>query len=256
MKRIILRELAVAALLVAAPLNLAGAAEMPLKAPAVVLFDWTGFYAGADAGYSWGSSRATTTADSSLLGAVYTQGVTHKGWEASVEGGYCWQSPVAMAACFEVRYDFPRERSGTTSIDIPLTTVYNQTRIDPLLIGPQLGFLTDLNRTMWYVAGGLAVGEVGGSSTAIGTGGTSVADPANKWITGWYVGAGIEHMIDRHWGLKVEYDYVRLASSGACAPYVGSNYATFTGLGASSCLGANAFDNVTTVGIDYHFGAH
>lgn len=156
--------------------------------------------------------------------------------------------------CLEARYDFPREHSGQTPTNIPLTTIYNQTNVDPLLIGPHFGYLTDTNHTMLYAAGGLAVGEVGGNSTATGVGGTSTASPGNKWEAGWFVGAGIEHMIDQHWSAKIEYDYVRLSGNGACAPYVGSNYATFTGLGASSCVGGGAYDNVVSVGIDYHLG--
>jgi outer membrane immunogenic protein len=235
----------------------APAADMILKAPPPApLFDWTGWYGGVNTGYSWGRSRATTTADTSLLGDTFTQLVRHDGWEASVEGGYCWQHPATMVTCIEVRYDFPRERSRTNSLDIPLTTIYNQTQVDPLLIGPHFGYLTDSNHTMWYLAGGLAVGEVGGNSTATGVGGTSTANPSTKWTAGWFVGAGIERMIDQHWSAKVEYDYVRFGSNGTCAPYFGTNYATFTGLGATSCLGGSAYDNVISVGINYHLGAH
>ena len=87
---------------------------------------------------------------------------------------------------------------------------------------------------MWYAAGGVAVGEVGGKTPVAtpGVGGTSTANPGNKRTTGWFLGAGIERMIDQHWSWKIEYDYVRLTNgSGACAPYIGTNYATFTGLG-------------------------
>jgi len=105
-------------------------------------------------------SRQTTT-DISLFGAQYSEPVRHHGWEASVEGGYCWQrSPTTVfVTCLEARYDFPREHSGQTPTNIPLTTIYNQTNVDPLLIGPHFGYLTDTNHTMLYAAGGLAVGE-------------------------------------------------------------------------------------------------
>jgi opacity protein-like surface antigen len=234
----------------------APAADMALKAPPPPpLFDWTGWYGGVNTGYSWGSSRATTNAVP--LAATFTESVSHHGWEASVEGGYCWQRPATTVICIEARYDFPREHSGQTSINIPLTTINNQTQVDPFLIGPHLGYLTDSNHTMWYLAGGLAVGEVGGNATATGVGGTSTASPSNKWTAGWFAGAGIERMIDQHWSVKVEYDYVSFASSsGACAPYMGANYATFTGSGSTACLGGRAYDNIMTVGINYHLGTH
>jgi outer membrane immunogenic protein len=235
----------------------ASAADMALKAPPPPpLFDWTGWYGGVDAGYSWGTSRATT--DSVALASTTSETIPHHGWEASVEGGYCWQKPdTTTVACFEARYDFPRERSGANpNTTILLTTTTNTTNVDPLLIGPHLGYLTDLNHTMWYLAGGLALGEVGGSSTGVGVGGTSTADPGDKWTAGWFLGAGIERMIDQHWSLKAEYDYVRFASNGVTAPYIGTEYALLTGSGSTSSLGGHAYDNIMTIGIDYHLGAH
>jgi outer membrane immunogenic protein len=234
------------------------AADMALKAPPPpLLFDWTGFYGGVNTGYSWGHSRATT--DSTALGVTDTESVAHHGWEASVEGGYCWQNSTstAMVACIEARYDFPREHSGqTTTTTLPLTTLTNSTNVDPFLIGPHLGFLTDSNHMMWYAAGGLAIGEVGGSSTGVGVGGTSTATPSNKTTEGWFLGAGIEHMIDQHWSWKAEYDYVRLGSNGATGFYTGTEYALLTGSGSTASLGGHAYDNVVSFGINYHLGTH
>ena len=89
----------------------------------------------------------------------------------------------------------------------------------------------------------------------MGAGGTSTANPGSKWTVGGYIGAGIERMIDQHWSWKIEYDYVRFASSnGACATYIGTNYAVFGG--GSACIGGNASDNVISAGINYHFGTH
>ncbi len=235
------------------------AADMALKAPPPVpLFDWTGWYGGVNTGYSWGRSRSQSTAGTSLPGATDTQSITHQGWEASVEGGYCYQYPATIyVTCIEARYDFPREHSGsTTSTALPLTNLTYQTHSDPFLIGPHLGFLTDSNHMMWYAAGGLAIGEVGGNVTATGVGGTSTANPSNSTTYGWFLGGGIERMIDQHWSWKVEYDYVRYSTNGASAPFVGGQYAFFTGTGASATLGSHAYDNIMTFGINYHLGAH
>jgi outer membrane immunogenic protein len=241
------------------------AADMPLKAlPPVPLFVWTGFYGGANVGYSWGGSVATTDIEPGApAAAAYSEGVWHRGWEASVEGGYCYQqSPtVNFVACLEVRYDFPAERSPQTNIPtLPITTtVTSTTHIDPILIGPHLGFTTGANRTLWYAAGGLAIGQVGGSSTGTDTAGlTSTANPPNAWATGWFVGAGVEQMLTNNWGLKIEYDYVRLDTGGVTAPYFGTNPTLDPLLirgatTATATLGTNPFDNVVTVGINYHF---
>jgi outer membrane immunogenic protein len=56
MKRHIIGGVAVSALLIAAPLSAASAADMALKAPppAPVVWSWTGGYVGGNVGYSWG----------------------------------------------------------------------------------------------------------------------------------------------------------------------------------------------------------
>jgi len=198
------------AFLIAAGLSLglsaeALAADMLLKAPPPApLFDWTGWYGGVNVGYSWGRSQSSSS--SVALDETDTQSITHQGWEASVEGGFCYQySGTVFVGCIEARYDFPREHSGsTTSTALPLTNLTYQTQTDPFLIGPHLGFLTDSNHMMWYVAGGLAIGEVGGNVTATGVGGTSTANPGNSSATVWCLGGGIERMIDQAWSWKVE----------------------------------------------------
>jgi outer membrane immunogenic protein len=227
---------------------------MPLKAAPVPLFLWTGWYGGANVGYSWGRSTATT--DITAIGVDYAQGVAHNGWEASIEGGFCWQrdSTTAFVACVEARYDFPRERSGTVTVaTITGTTIYATTRVDPILIGPHLGFLTDANHTFWYAAGGVAIGQVGGNSTGTGIAGTSVATPADAWSTGWFAGAGVERMIDVHWGVKFEYDYVSLSTGGVTGAYSGNNITlNYPGFASTATLASHPYDNVVTVGINYH----
>ena len=65
MKRIIIRTLAgTAALFISAPLSVAGAADMALKAPppAAPSVSWTGFYVGGNVGYRWSDPRTDAAA--------------------------------------------------------------------------------------------------------------------------------------------------------------------------------------------------
>jgi outer membrane immunogenic protein len=235
------------------------AADMAVKAPPLpLLFDWTGWYGGVNTGYSWGRSRSTTDLNPATAVATlaYSGAVEHRGWEASIEGGYCFQqSPTtAFVTCLEARYDFPREHSSsTTTGSLTGTTIYTTSHVDPLLVGPHLGVLTNANHTMWYAAGGLAVGEVGGSSIGTGIAGTSTVNPASVWSAGWFLGAGVEQMLDQHWGLKLEYDYVRFASNGATGTYAGTNILlNYPGFPATATIGGHAYDNSVSVGINYH----
>jgi opacity protein-like surface antigen len=157
-----------------------------------------------------------------------------------------------------VRYDFPPEIGGTPYIPVPGTPVTIRDRIDPLLIGPHLGFTSNANSTLWYAAGGLAVGQVGGNAVGNATPGAGdpTANPASTWATGWFVGAGVEQMFNNNWGLKVEYDYVQLDTGGVTGVFTGGTSATtvlnYPGFPATATIGSRPFDNVVTVGINYH----
>jgi opacity protein-like surface antigen len=62
MKGPVIGGLAVAALLIAAPLSAANAADMALKAPPAAppaAYNWTGFYVGAEGGGGWGRAEDT-----------------------------------------------------------------------------------------------------------------------------------------------------------------------------------------------------
>src|SRR6185312_17255525 len=239
MKKFFAAAIALSALLSAPAI----AADLPVKvAP---LFNWTGWYAGINGGYSWGRSRVT-------VGTTDVFSVKHDGGLASGEGGYCWQQIGAVTVtCLELRYDFPKERSRrntlTTGGGDPITPT---TEIDPFLFGPHFGYLTDQNRQLWYVAGGLAVGQVGGRIDQ--TGQASTADVGTEWKAGWFLGAGTERMIDQHWSWKLEYDYVRIGDgSGASGTFTAGGRIP---AGTAATVGGHAYDNIITVGINYHFG--
>src|SRR6266852_3127089 len=79
------------------------AADMPVKAPHIqAVFDWTGLYIGAHAGYSRGSSSAVlsdpaTTATSNVF----------DGMIAGVQAGYNVRLPSGMLLGVEADITFP-----------------------------------------------------------------------------------------------------------------------------------------------------
>ncbi len=121
------------------------------------------------------------------------------------------------------------------------------------MIGPHLGILTDANMTMWYLTGGLALGqsEVQASIAGFGTSG-------EKWKAGFFLGAGVERVVTRNWSWKLEYDYVKFGGDGVSATFPAGtagnrnvlfvNPVTITG-------NKNAYDNKISFGINYHFGS-
>jgi outer membrane immunogenic protein len=252
MKKFLLVGIAAAALY-GAP---AMAAEMPLKAVADPLFNWTGWYGGGNAGYSWGQVKETVTNVAATVS--YSRTVHVRGGEGSGEGGYCWQpnrTAGAAVTCFEIRYDFPHER-GTGDTPDPNIPTRSTEHIATFLIGPKLGFLTDANRTFWYGAGGVAIDDAKDSASVTGD---TAAGSKTKWRTGFFVGAGVERMIDQHWSVKLEYDLEYFGSGSG----FNNMLSPCTFRGNIGCFGTSpvvrvgkATDNIVSVGLNYHFGSH
>src|SRR3984957_17640939 len=72
-------RIAVTALLIPAPLGVASAADMPVKAPKAPPpppFDWNGFYIGAYAGAAWMGQANTSDPCNPLLGGGFVVGLT------------------------------------------------------------------------------------------------------------------------------------------------------------------------------------
>jgi outer membrane immunogenic protein len=247
MKRLLFIAIAAAALSGAPAI----AAELPLKA-APLLFDWTGWYGGGNTGYSWGRSRTTITSGGGAT-TPFDESIRHHGWEFSGEGGYCWQPTAKTVDCIEIRYDGPREKGRITGG--PGGVVETQPRVpSTIMIGPHFGFLTDMNHMLWYVSGGLAIGESGATTNIAG----STLVTSDKWKAGFYIGAGIERMIDQHWSWKLEYDYVRMGGGGVSATFPIGTFPVIRGGFTDPVTvnsNKNAYDNKISFGINYHFGS-
>src|ERR1700744_3656773 len=96
-------RIAVLAFLAIAPLSIAGAADMPLKAPPpppAPVYSWTGFYIGGNAGGDWGSFDPQTSVVFSPIGyfaATSTPAITAAGSQSI--------KPSAFTGGFEAGYN-------------------------------------------------------------------------------------------------------------------------------------------------------
>lgn len=139
------------------------------------LFNWTGFYVGGSAGYSWGSSIGGNT----------------NGFIGGVQAGYNFQvSPsVVFGAETDISYTSADEKRGGAKFSADYLGT----------IRTRLGY--SLDRVMFYATAGLAYG--GGELSAGG-----LTNDQSHW--GWTIGAGVETMLTRNISAKLEYLYVDL----------------------------------------------
>jgi opacity protein-like surface antigen len=183
----------------------AWAADLPLKAPAMPVYDWTGFYLGGDLGAANGTSSfsdtirpAPSTFSSSNPASFIGGGQLGMNYEfrsglvvgAEAVSDWLANSPTTFTAS--------NMRAGTATGTINnrwLTTVTGK-----------VGFAWD--RLLAYgKAGGAWVGGTNNSFTVGGTpAGVSIASSSG----GWTAGAGIEWAFAGNWSARAEYDFVGL----------------------------------------------
>jgi outer membrane immunogenic protein len=283
MKRILIGSAAAASLLCATGALAADMAPRYTKAPvaAAVVYDWTGFYIGGNAGYSWGRARTdgalTGTQNVSvfrtagpllissvdtILGALPLSGRTNvNGFIGGGQAGYNWQRGTWL---FGVEADIQgsdeRGRGDvcfTAGCPLGSTVFTANYKLDWFgTARARVGFLPT-DRILLYATGGLAYGRISADAPLL---------PLSWGSTraGWTVGAGVEAALDRNWSVKLEYLYMDLGnvgggSSSATAvtnalntPGPGFNTVTTTTLAAA--FNTRFTDNILRAGVNYRFG--
>ena len=269
---------ALAGIALAAPVGTALAADLrvPMKAPVmapVVVYNWTGFYAGVNLGYSWGranadivgSSTTTTrtrdfrTAGPTLISdTTVVTGPTAFGGtgSANVDGiigggqiGYNWQFDRSWLFGLEADIQGSGEKggfavcAGVVGCSVVGTANYKLNWFGT--VRARLGVLAT-DRLLLYVTGGLAYGELE-SNYALGFVGFPTAGFGSKTTkAGFTVGGGIEGALGGNWTWKAEYLYMDLGNFGGGTGAFAS--ATSVNLLNTPTQGFNTLTDTTTAG--------
>lgn len=192
------------------------AARPYTKAPAYVaaVYDWSGFYIGANGGY--GSSRKCWDY-SGLATARLVTNVTEgchdaTGGVAGGQIGYNWQTG-AWVFGVEAQGDWADLKGSNVSLFFPTFT--NQTKVDAFgLFTGRIGYAW--NNALLYAKGGAAVMSDKYSYYPSLTGITTGTASETRW--GGVVGAGFEYGFTPNWSFALEYDHA----------FMGSKDVTFT----------------------------
>ncbi|BBO04160.1 MULTISPECIES: outer membrane protein [Bradyrhizobium] len=198
-----MKKLAIAA--AALVLGTAGASAADLaarpytKAPAPVaaVYNWTGFYIGAQAGYGWGdnSTRELVTATGAPTGFV--QGFNADGFVGGGHVGYNWQ-----AGQFVFGLEGDIEGADVKGGYRLANTNGTDFRIDAQAsIRGRLGVA--FNNSLLYVTGGVAWADMDHTYVLANT----LFETVSRTRTGWTVGAGWEYGFTPNWSARLEYRY-------------------------------------------------
>jgi outer membrane immunogenic protein len=278
--------------LVALSSGLALAADLRVKAPVykapppTPIFSWTGFYVGANAGYSWGDWRPSSNFpifDGATTFFPPNSGFID-GWDCTSFGPFCSARANVRGALGGAQVGYNRQFDkwvlgiegdmqataqkreengtiiytgvGTSTCDSTVgsnpcrITVSNHWELPWLAtLRGRIGFASD--RWLLYATGGLAVGEARFGFTFTENQGANVALTVSDSVVkaGWTLGAGVEAALGNNWSVKAEYLYIDLGSHTISA----ANPTGFGPLVVNQSF--NIRDNIVRAGINYRFNA-
>ena len=248
MKKFLLATVGLVALGMAAPASAADLAARPYKAPppVVAVYDWSGFYIGANGGGGW--SHKCWDVNNFLTPRAVAEGC-HDATGGVVGGqiGYRWQS-AGWVFGLEAQGDWADLKSSNVSLFIPAWT--NNSKIEAFgLFTGQVGYAW--NNVLWYVKGGAAVTSDKYRGTVTATGAVFDATSETRW--GGAVGTGLEFGFAPNWSVAIEYDHL----------FMGRQDLTFTSAGVLAGIPAGSVfrtDSIrqdvdmVTARINYRFG--
>ncbi|MEA2941564.1 MAG: high affinity Mn2+ porin, partial [Bradyrhizobium sp.] len=182
------------------------AADIPLKAPRIQqVYDWTGLYFGAHAGFGRGHSNAVL-GDPSIAITSNAFG----GPIGGLQAGYNIQLPSRIVLGFEADVSFPNYIDGNSVISTLATAnsyVVEQMDFSGSARG-RLGYAA--GSWLFYATGGLAfAGERYLNTPAVGNDEKKLA-----MRLGWAAGGGVEVAFAPHWSLRLEYLYSEFRNAG------------------------------------------
>jgi len=222
--------------------------KAPLLPPPPPMYNWTGFYVGANVGGSWGSQDVSlvTAAGTALINSNDINGVI-----GGVQIGYNWQgygSPWVFGIEADIQGSGQRGTgsffipSTAVLLVVPATSIAYEDKLDWFgTVRGRIGYAMADGRMLPYITGGFAYGEgnINGSGSAAGT---PVAFSASKTYTGWTLGAGLEWAFWNRWSAKAEYLYIDFG-----------NGPTIALTPAFAITSGRLTDNIGRVGVNYRF---
>src|ERR1700722_7689874 len=213
-------RIAVTALLIAAPLGVASAADMPVKAPPAPpppAFNWIGFYVGAYACGAWIDQANSTdpclttflafcaaTGTGTFTGSPLAAYDMKPSFTGGGRIGYNWQPTPYTLLGLENDFGYLHVK-GSANINTAIPIVGSE--IATTTLGDWYDAYTARvgavdGHAMFYVKGGgvtakYSTGVVFTPTVPFGLS-TTLNTTTNKTLSGWAAGGGIEYGIDMH----------------------------------------------------------
>jgi outer membrane immunogenic protein len=188
--------------------QIASAADLPRKAPAyapppVPVYNWSGFYIGAQAGGAWSDSSYTFT------NVVGPENFSHD--PASFIGGghigaqYQWN---VLVLGIEGTFSWMQLDDTQTGVLQPGRLRTLELNNMATVVG-KIGYAA--GQWMPYIKGGWATTKIETFSINPATG---ISGGTSDWESGWTVGGGVDYMFTPNWIAGIDFNYYRFDFDG------------------------------------------
>jgi outer membrane immunogenic protein len=228
------------------------------------VYNWTGFYVGAHAGYGWGTDGGLAFTDypPGAFAPAFGPGEVPRFLGANPDGfvggghlGYNWQFSPGWLLGIEADLS-AADISGTASyhypgpLVAPATTTVSQSLEWLATVRGRVGATVD--RLLVYATGGLAFGEVKSAFFIEAPLLLSTLSGSSSDIRfGWTIGAGAEYNFAGNWSARLQWLYYDLGDVSATGPQVTAGVVLPFGLITT----AETRGHIATLGISYRFGS-
>jgi outer membrane immunogenic protein len=203
----------------------ASAADLPpapayKAAPAAALYNWTGLYAGLNAGYGWATGSVT-------------------GFVGGAQAGYNWQTGnFVLGIETDIQATGQKGTTTASALGVTITETDKASWLGTTRL--RAGFAAD--RWFFYGTGGVAYARFKEDGTPSGL----LVGPYSGTNTqvGWTAGAGVEAALMGNWTAKLEYLYASFGSF--------SNTYAVTG-GSFTINYPRVNENIVRTGLNHRF---
>jgi outer membrane immunogenic protein len=240
MKKFLVAAVGLVALSLAAPASAADLAARPYtKAPPMIaaIYDWSGFYVGANGG--WGSSHDNRSFDTLGVGLGSYDAT---GGVAGGQLGYRWQTGGWVFGV-EAQGNWADLRGSTANTFVPGSTVRSKMDAFGLFTG-QIGYAW--NNALLYAKGGAAVTDRNYQFIDTATG---LLASSTGYQTRWggTAGVGVEYGFAPNWSAAVEYDHIFETKHSV-------GFVTPGGAAAVNTFSAGGDTDLVTARVNYRWG--
>jgi outer membrane immunogenic protein len=206
MSRISIAALVATATMAAA--QMAVAADLPRKAPAPIapppiIYNWSGFYIGAQAGYAW--SDSSYTLDNGVVVEDFSQKPSSFIGGGHIGAQYQWN---VLVLGIEGTFSWMDLDDTQTSVLLP-GRLRSLTHKDMATVVGKLGYAG--GQWMPYIKGGWATTKI--ETFAINPA-TGINGGTSGWEGGWTIGGGVDYMFAPNWIAGIDFNYYRFDFDG------------------------------------------